>query len=296
MEKTIEKTITDRKLLKRALEVQQKEINEYYIYTRLARFCKDPHNSEVLFSIGEAEREHALFWERRTGIDLNPQKFNVFKTILLARILGLTFVLKRMENKEGTASKNYQDLTEDFPEVKAISEEEAEHERQLLNMLDEEMLSYAGSIVLGLNDALVELTGAMAGFTLALGGTRLISLAGLVTGISAAFSMGASAYLSGRAGNNPKAVKSALYTGGAYIITAALLILPFLFLANKFIALTATLGLAVLIILVFNYYLAVAKDLVFKRRFAEMTLISLGIAALSFGAGFLLKNLLGVDV
>jgi hypothetical protein len=135
------KTITDPVLLKKALEVQQTEINEYHIYTRLARFCKDPHNSEILFSIGEAEREHALFWERQTGIDLGPQKFKIFKTIFLARILGLAFTLKRMETNEGTASKNYQDLTKDFPEVKAISEEEAKHELQLLNMLDKKMLS-----------------------------------------------------------------------------------------------------------------------------------------------------------
>jgi rubrerythrin len=135
------KTITNPVLLKKALGVQQKEINEYHIYTRLARFCKDPHNSEVLFSIGEKEREHALFWERQTGIELPPRKFNVFKTLFLTRILGLTFTLKRMEKNEGTASKNYQDLTEDFPELKAISEEEAEHELQLLNMLNKKMSS-----------------------------------------------------------------------------------------------------------------------------------------------------------
>jgi rubrerythrin len=129
------KTITDPVLLKRALQAQQTEINEYYIYTRLARFCKDPHNSEILFSIGEAEREHALFWERQTGIDLGPQKFRVFKTVFLARILGLAYTLKKMETNEGMASKNYQELIKDFPEVKAFSEEEAKHELQLLDML-----------------------------------------------------------------------------------------------------------------------------------------------------------------
>jgi VIT1/CCC1 family predicted Fe2+/Mn2+ transporter len=198
-----------------------------------------------------------------------------------------------MEKKERTASREYQNFIEDFPEVTVISEEEAAHEQELLVMLDEELLRYTGSIVLGLNDALVELTGALAGFTLVLGETRLISLAGLVTGISAAFSMAASQYLSVKAGNDPRAATSAVYTGGAYIITVAFLILPFLLVPNKFIALGITLAAAVIIILAFNYYLAVAKDLNFKRRFAEMALISLGVAALSFAAGFLLKNVLG---
>jgi len=141
----------------------------------------------------------------------------------------------------------------------------------------------------------VELTGALAGFTLALANTRLISLTGLVTGVAASFSMAASEYLSCRAENDPRAAKSALYTGIAYVITVALLILPFLLLTSKFLALGITMALAVLIILVFNYYLATARDLDFKKRFLEMTVISLGVAALSFGVGFILNKALGTD-
>jgi VIT1/CCC1 family predicted Fe2+/Mn2+ transporter len=120
-------------------------------------------------------------------------------------------------------------------------------------------------------------------------------MAGLVTGISAAFSMAASEYLSCKADNDPRAVKSAFYTGTAYIITVMLLILPFLLIPNKYAALGITLAAAVFIIFLFNYYLATAKDLDFKRRFGEMTLISLAVAALSFGVGWALKNVLGVD-
>ena len=281
-------------MIKIALNLQRQEITECYIYSRLCGLCKDAHNAEVLRKIGEAERSHASFWHRKTGMDVKPRRFKIGWTILLARILGLTFVLKRMEKNEGTASKLYMELCDEFPEVKLFSEAEAAHEQQLLSMLDEERLRYIGSIVLGLNDALVELTGALAGFTLALGETRIISLAGLITGISAAFSMAASEYLSCKADNDPRAAKSAVYTGLAYIITVALLILPFLITRNKYAALGITLFLAVLIIFLFNYYLATAKDLDFKRRFAEMALISLGVAALSFGVGWILKTVLNI--
>jgi len=44
--------------------------------------------------------------------------------------------------------------------------EEDEHEHKLIAMLKEKKLNYMGSIVLGLSDALVELTGALAGFGL----------------------------------------------------------------------------------------------------------------------------------
>jgi VIT1/CCC1 family predicted Fe2+/Mn2+ transporter len=96
-------------------------------------------------------------------------------------------------------------------------------------LLDEELLRYAGSIVLGLNDALVELTGALAGFTLALQNTRLIALTGLITGVAAALSMAASEYLSTRSeGGGRSPLRASLYTGTAYIITVFLLILPYL--------------------------------------------------------------------
>ena len=284
----------DKKMMAAALIAQQKEINEYYVYTGLAKLCKDPHNAEVLRSVGEEERAHAIFWQEKTGVEVKPSRFKISWSILKARILGLTFTLKQMEKNEGTASHNYMELTKGFPEAGEIARDEAKHEGDLLNMLDEERLHYAGSVVLGLNDALVELTGALAGFTLALGDTRIILLAGLITGISAAFSMTASAYLSGKAENDPRSAKSALYTGIAYIITVALLILPFLLLPGKFIALGVTLSTAVLIIMAFNYYLATARDLNFKRRFAEMTIISLGVASLSFGVGFILNRVLGV--
>jgi hypothetical protein len=45
---------------------------------------------------------------------------------------------------------------------------------------------------------------------------------------------------------------------------------------------------------VFVYYLSVAKDIPFRKRFWEMTLISVSVAALSFGIGYLVKILLNV--
>ncbi len=53
-----------------------------------------------------------------------------------------------------------------------------------------------GSMVLGMNDALIELTGALAGFTFAMQNTRIVALAGLITGVSATLSMTSSSYLS----------------------------------------------------------------------------------------------------
>ena len=51
-----------------------------------------------------------------------------------------------------------------------------------------------------------------------------------------------------------------------------------------------------LIIFLFNYYISVAKDLEFKKRFFQMAIISLSVALISFGIGVLVKQFLGVEV
>jgi vacuolar iron transporter family protein len=286
----------DKKIRKILLSVQRTEETEHLIYMRLANGCKDKNNAEILRKIGQQEKGHARFWQNITQIEVEPDMFRVFRTVLFAKLFGLTFVLKLMEKREGTGSRVYTQLSEHFPEAKVFSEEELIHEQKLLAMLDEEGLQYVGSVVLGLNDALVELTGALAGYTLALSDNKIISLVGLVTGISAAMSMAASDYLSSKAEGDAKAKKSALYTGIAYIFTVIFLILPYLLLTDKFTALGITLFTAVLIIFGFNYYISIAKDLNFKARFFEMTFISLGVATLSFFIGYALKLIIGVDI
>lgn len=53
---------------------------------------------------------------------------------------------------------------------------------------------------------------------------------------------------------------------------------------------------ALLIILAFSFYISVARGLPFTRRFAEMAGLSLGVAAVGFGIGYLLRLFMGVDV
>lgn len=130
-------------------------------------------------------------------------------------------------------------------------------------MIDEERLQYMGSVVLGLNDALVEFTGALAGFTLALNDTKLIALTGSITGIAAALSMASSEYLSTKSEktHNKRPVKAAIYTGIAYIITVVALVGPFILLSSPVLALCIMLVMALLIIAFFNYYYAIAVSI-----------------------------------
>jgi VIT1/CCC1 family predicted Fe2+/Mn2+ transporter len=279
------------------LTFQQIEITEHHIYQYLARSVTSPENRRVFEKIAADELRHYQDWKKYTGQEVSPDRFAIWKYTLINRLLGFTFGIKLMENGENKAQANYAALLETIPEIQTWIEDEKTHEQALIGLLDEELLQYAGSVVLGLNDALVELTGALAGLTLALQNTKLIALSGLITGIAAAFSMAASEYLSTRSEKTAKRpVRAAVYTGIAYIVTVALLILPYLLIDNFYVDLPLTLGIAVMIIAAFNYYISVATDAPFRKRFLEMAGLSLGVAVLSFVIGYLIRQVLQIDV
>ncbi len=278
------------------LSYQRSEITEHHIYERLARMVKGD-NRAVLARIAADEARHARLWQTVTGTPVQPDRFRILWYSLVTWVLGFTFAIKLMERGEETAQEHYNDLIAAVPQAEAVFKEEQEHEAALLQLLDEDRLHYIGSMVLGVNDALVELTGALAGLTLALQNTRLIALTGAITGIAAALSMGASEYLSTKAEKGAKnPVQAALYTGGVYFITVIFLVLPYLLFTNFYLCLALTLLIALLIIAFFNYYIAVVQEEVFWKRFLEMALLSMLVAGFSFFVGFLLRQVFGIEI
>jgi len=280
------------------LALQQTEATEHQVYRRLAERLPDGENRRILEKIAADEQRHARKWAEYSGREVAPRRFTVWRYYWMGRLLGLTFSIKLMERGEQHAEATYRKLAAVIPEAEQMAREEDSHEQALIGLLDEERLQYTGSMVLGLNDALVELTGALAGLTLALQNTRLIAMTGLITGVAAALSMASSEYLSTRSevGHQKSPWKASIYTGIAYVVTVALLILPYLLLTNYFLCLACTLGVAVLIIAGFNYYICMARDLNFRSRFLEMSGLSFGVAGLSFLIGFLVRRLLGVEI
>ena len=278
--------------------MQQNELTESVIYEKIAAFAGGAENKETLMRLAREEKAHYEIWKKYTGIEMKPEMRKVLKFTLIARVLGFTFAVKLMERGEENAQIEYELLAKEVAESAAIRQQEEEHENALLDMLDEERLQYVGSMVLGLNDALVELTGSLAGFAFALQNTRLIALSGLIVGISATFSMASSEFLAARSEGRSDALKSCSYTGIAYLLTVVALIAPYLiFPGTQFIpALICMLVVVILIIAGFTYYTSVAQDQPFKNRFLEMALISVSVAVLSFVVGILAKKFLGVDL
>lgn len=287
----------DEEIKKKILKFQKNEITEHCIYRKLASIEKSAKNKEVLERIAADELRHYEVWKKLTGRDVPPCRFTIAKYVFIARFLGLTFGLKLMESGEENAQDAYGGMTASVAEASAIAADEDAHEHELLAMIDEERLKYTGSIVLGLNDALVELTGALAGLTFALGNARVVAVAGAITGIAAALSMAASEFLSTKSESEGKdPVKAAVYTGIAYILTVTFLVTPYLVLENLLVSLGWMLANAVVIIYAFTFYISVAKDLDFRKRFLEMVSISLSVAGLSFLIGLGVRALLNIEV
>ena len=286
-----------KELMKLVEKAQIDEEQGAILYSFMAKREKNEDNKKLLEQMSKDETKHAAVWKNITKKNLKPSKLSIIWFKILTVVMGYTFVVKKMQKQESLAQAGYEKMQEELPEAAEILEDERRHEKELYNMLDEERLHYIGAMVLGLNDALVELTGAIAGVTFALANTRLVALTAIITGVSATFSMAASNYLAERADNNPKALKSSIYTGMAYLITVALLVLPYLlFPIHMYVAAFAVMLVTViLIIMFFNYYISVAKEEPFLKNFATMAGISLTVAIISYVIGILARELLGID-
>lgn len=177
---------TEQELIKKMIGFQKEEITSSIIYRKLAAKEKDIHNREILQRIAEDESRHYATLRGYTHQDVSPNRFEICFYVWLVRLLGVTFAVRRLELGEKETSGVYSQ----YPSMEHFAEmarDEQHHEEKLIEMIDEERLQYMGSVVLGLNDALVEFTGALAGFTLALNDTKLIALTGALQGLQRHF-------------------------------------------------------------------------------------------------------------
>ncbi|HIB23506.1 MAG TPA: rubrerythrin family protein [Candidatus Poseidoniales archaeon] len=288
------------KLQHQLLSLQRMEATEGEIYRRLAKKQKNPSNKKILLQIAEEEGRHEAILAEATGQTVKPMMWKVWLHSQMAWIFGLTFAVKMLERVERDASTEYRKLGYDD-----LADEEDSHEERLIGLLEEGRLTYIGSVVLGMSDALIELTGALAGLTFAFGDLKLVALAGLVTGIAAAFSMGASEYLSTRSekkDTNP--LTAAFFTWIAYLLTVFLLVAPYLIISPDttpvyglephVLALVCTLIIGIVVIASFNFYVSVVEEVSFLHRFAEMAGLLFVVSLISFGIGILLSNWMGI--
>jgi VIT1/CCC1 family predicted Fe2+/Mn2+ transporter len=290
-----------------ANEQAREELFAHRLYTALAQRFPEGESRRMMSELARQERTHVDFWLSVTGESersLRVPRLKYALLVLASRFLGPAFTIRWLERGEDRAIASYKELLTDgalsgeqADAVRKMLAEEEEHEQLLEQGIEDERRLYLGAAVLGLNDALVELTGGLTGLVSSIRDTKLIAFASLVVGVAAAMSMAASNFLSVDIGeaSELKPGKAAAYTGTAYIFVVIALVLPFFLLSDRHVALAISWAAAVLVIAAFSYYSSVMQGARFLRRFATMLALGMGVAVISFFIGRALGAMIGIE-
>lgn len=97
----------DAKTMRELKHFQRSELTDHYLYLRLAKREKDPHNKKVLEEIAKDEHVHYQFWKKVTGKEVKPYGFQLWFYYFISVIFGITFGIRLMEKGEDKTQSNY---------------------------------------------------------------------------------------------------------------------------------------------------------------------------------------------
>lgn len=273
------------------------QYRDYIIYKELAKIESDLEFKSVLESLIEQEYRDYSFWlqfsqKKRFSISA----IDILRFKLIRKVLGLTFAVKFLEGRERNMINAYSDFLNTVGDEKIkngiiqIIEREREHEKKFIGQIKEERVEFLGNVVLGLNDGLIELSGALIGFSFAFFHPLFVALSGLIVGFSASLSMASSAYMQARHEEGKEPLKAALYTGLAYLVVVVALVAPFFIFSQIVFALISMAAFIVFIIVSLSFYSSVLLERPFFKQVIEMSTLSVGVAIATFAIGLIVRQ------
>ncbi|NPA52714.1 MAG: rubrerythrin family protein [Aquificae bacterium] len=205
----------NQRFIKDAIEFYKNEITDYYLYISLAQIEKDENLKKDLLKIANMEKKHAQFWKtfiEKRGVtvpSVKPDKKKIIFVKLLRKIFNPMLVISFLEMGESAGFQRYYK----FLKEQSINLDEYE-QKALKNIILDEIahettfkekghyisgLSNIRDFVLGMNDGLVEILGAVAGLSAVyIYQPEIVAVSGLIVGMAGALSMGIGAYISVR--------------------------------------------------------------------------------------------------
>jgi len=283
-----------------AREFALKEYREYLTYTWLARVERNPKRKRILLSLAEQERGHYEFWSRQEPVTPGRSvHIGVMFLVLLRMVFGITFVGKLMERGEHDIVKDYSDAAahmsgEDRRTLESIIEDERTHESEMLAQVDETIVKYMGALVLGLADAIIEITGAHAGTLGTTNDTLIAGVIGLIVGVSASISMASASYLQTKHETGKSPATAAAVTGVGYMGAVALMSLPYFLTHAIYLAFASSISVGIMLALMLTFQGSVYSGTDFRREFVQTALLLLGTATLSYLLGYAIGSALGI--
>ena len=280
----------------------EEEYKAYVTYRELAKVESNSEFRKLLLELSKHELGHYKFWRKyssKKDFSVNPLELLLMK--LMRMVFGLTFIAKYMEAAEKNAIKDYTQFMKTEgkalgKDVKSIINDELYHENEFSANIKEERVKFISSMILGLNDALIEFTGVLVGLSFAISNNLFVAVSGLVTGVAATLSMTASAYMQASYEESKDVTKSAVYTGLTYMVVVLLLVAPFLLMNTIYASLAVMFGVVFLVTTTVSYYTSVIFSRSFKQQFGRMLLFSVGVSVVSFALGSIVKALTGISV
>lgn len=276
------------------------EFTDCTVYRELAKREKNADRKQVLEQLSAKELEHYEFWSKHAqGYQPKVSPLLLRGVVLLRTLFGLTFTLKFLERTEHKTIAGYKDFLlriprDDKPTLESIIRDEEEHERYFISQINEGVVQYMSFIVLGLADAIVEITGVHAGFLGVTSSTLIAGISGLVVGFAAAISMASAAYLQAKHDPTRSPMTSAISTGIAYIGAVALLALPYFLTHDMLFAFGGSVTLALALTAAFTFYGAILTERMFTKEFAVSVALTLGTALGAYLFGELLGRIFGI--
>ena len=289
-------------LARLAAESAQDEYADRSVYLALSRREKNPEFKKALENIANGEQSHYEFWKTYApDVNVSAKKLRTYIIVLVRILLGLTFTLKLLERHEGKLHIRYRKIAESIPAAdkyrfQAMMDSEEGQEDLLIGKIQENRVKYMSFIVLGLADAVVEISGIHAGSLGIYGRTELAGLAGIIAGMAASIAMGTAAYAQAKQGFQGSAKWSAIYTGVSYMITAIFLALPYFLTANMAGALGTSLVIGVILVATMTFYDTVISARPFKRQFGEIAGIILAASVALFFIGTFVGQYFGIRI
>ena len=270
------------------------EFTDYTLYDRLARTVDGGSPfSDSLKHLSQTEYRHYEFW-RKYAPDEEPKlsKRKLYWVLFLRRVLGLTFATRFLDRHETNVVKEYLSFAQMIPEedraaFDAMVDDERDHEKALAQKVESSAIQYISFVVLGLADALVEITGIHAGSLGIYQRTEIAGLAGVIAGAAASLAMASAAFAQAKQGFKGSARLSATYTGVSYFVTAILLAAPYFFTDSMLVALSGSMAMAVVILALTTYYSTVISTKPFLRDFVEILAILFAVAIALYAFGYL---------
>lgn len=310
--------MADRRMMER--DFARDELRDSAVYARLAADERDPGARGLLLMLSAAEKDHAKDWQAllgervRAGTNSVWLRAKVSEMLLVRRLFGISFVVKYLERHERYGLARYEAALKDHSLtarerklIHHIMKEDRAYESTLLRQAEAYRgeLVYSQSIILGLNDGLVEVLALIAGIAVVATSSFTVVALGLLAGVSGTLSMTGGAYLSakseelvarGKGGGMTTPIKEAAYCGFWYFIGALIAVLPFLAGMTGLWGDLVSMVLVAAALAVASSVIAIMSGTSIRKRATEMVAISLGAAVVTIAIGLLARHYFGFTV